>query len=79
MAYARQCSSQLGGQSSRFSLERSGGKDKILNFLANCEAVYDLRVPNWQESEPLNLADLSTRYEELVSEGVGHTDLLCVA
>jgi hypothetical protein len=27
----------------------------------------------------LNLADLSTRYEELLSAGVGHTDLLCVA
>jgi FkbM family methyltransferase len=62
-----------------YGLERSGGKDKLFNFLSRCEAVYDLRAPNWQESAPLNLADLSTRYEELLSAGVGHTDLLCIA
>jgi FkbM family methyltransferase len=62
-----------------YGLERSGGKDKIFNFLARCEAVYDIRVPNWQESEPLRLADLGSKYEELLSAGVGHTDLLCIA
>ncbi len=60
-----------------YGLERSDGKDKIFKFLRACTAVYDLRASNWQDQEPLDLRGLSDRYRQLLSEGVGHTDLLC--
>ena len=61
-----------------YGVERAGGKEKLWCFLSMCSAIYDLRVPNWEASEKIEIEHLSALYDELLSQGTAHSDLLCI-
>ena len=60
-----------------YGIQRSDGKKRVFEFLSHCREIYDLRSPNWQSAKT-SIQNLQESYERLLSEGVDHTDLLCV-
>lgn len=66
-----------------YGLERSGGKNSYLQYLAQCDAVYDINVENWAQSSPVSIDSLTARYDQMLAETTAvhypHTDLLCVS
>ena len=60
-----------------YGIQRSDGKEKVFEFLSHCREIYDIRSPNWQSSK-ISIQNLQELYVRLLSEGVDHTDLLCV-
>jgi FkbM family methyltransferase len=60
-----------------YGIHRSDGKKKVFEFLSRCREIYDLRSPNWQSTKT-SIQNLQELYERLLSEGVDHTDLLCI-
>lgn len=65
-----------------YGLERSGGKNSYLQYLAQCDAVYDINAENWAQSSPVSIASLTARYDQMLAETTAvhypHTDLLCI-
>lgn len=65
-----------------YGLERSGGKDSYFQYLAECDAVYDINVENWSQMPPVAADSFRALYEKMLAETTAvhypHTDLLCV-
>jgi len=65
-----------------YGLERSGGKNAYLEYLAQCDAVYDINAENWAQSSPVSVDSLTARYDKMLAETTAvhypHTDLLCI-
>ena len=61
-----------------YGLERAGGKENFFNFISRCSAIYYLRQPDWQNAGLLSPKDLLKKYDDLIVQGINHTDLLCV-
>ena len=66
-----------------YGLERSGGKNSYLQYLAQCDAVYDINLENWAQSSPVSIGSLAARYDQMLAETTAvhhpHTDLLCIS
>ncbi len=67
-----------------YGLERSGGRARLMRFLAGCRSVHDLGVPGWETRPPVSAAELEERYDRMLGgrDDAGrqyHTDLLCIA
>ena len=66
-----------------YGLERSGGKNSYLEYLAQCDAVYDINLENWAQSSPVSIDSLAVRYDQMLAETTAvhypHTDLLCIS
>ena len=66
-----------------YGLEKSGGKDKLMDFLRNCKYVYDIRG-SLLKSFPINLSenDIEKIYKKFLLETTAdyhpHTDFLCI-
>jgi FkbM family methyltransferase len=60
-----------------YGIQRSDGRKRVFEFLSQCREIYDLRSHNWQSSK-ISLQNLQELYMRLLSEGVDHTDLLCI-
>ena len=65
-----------------YGLERVGGKDSYLQYLAECDAVYDINVENWSQMPPVTADSFRVQYEKMLAETTAvhypHTDLLCI-
>ena len=65
-----------------YGLERAGGKHSYLQYLAQCDAVYDINLENWSQSSPVSIDSLAARYNQMLAETTAvhypHTDLLCI-
>jgi FkbM family methyltransferase len=65
-----------------YGLARSGGRQAYLDYLARCDAVYDINAPMWQTSPPVAVAQLLVMYDTMLAATTAdhypHTDLLCV-
>ncbi len=64
-----------------YGLERSGGREGYFEFLARCQAVYDINAANWA-SNPVQIARLYETYDAMLAATTAthypHTDLLCI-
>jgi FkbM family methyltransferase len=65
-----------------YGLERSGGRERLFDFLAECSAIYNLSGAGWQSAGPLGLVEVQALYERLLGDrshpATGHVDLLCI-
>lgn len=65
-----------------YGIERSNSKALYFDFIKSCAKVYDINQANWQESNGVNVDQLHSMYEEMLSktekEHHPHTDLLLV-
>ena len=65
------------------SIEKSGGKSSLMNFLKNCECVYDISHFNmWGQPIFMSEKNILKYYEGKLAnpnaEGLAHTDFLCI-
>jgi FkbM family methyltransferase len=62
-----------------YGLRRTGGLERLKQFLVNCRAVHDIRAEGW-ERRSLDVTGIEALIERLSqSEDSGaHTDLLCI-
>ena len=61
-----------------YGMDRAGGTQKFFDFLSRCSSIHDLRQAGWNFSNGINFQQAVEKYREFLSQGTGHTDLLCI-
>lgn len=64
-----------------YGLERAGGRKSYFDFLARCNAVYDINSAGW-ENKAIDIAEQAVVYDRMLADTRAgyypHSDLLCL-